>query len=74
MEPIQLQVPLAQYTYNKALDFVAARVSEIFNAHGKKHVFFGGYAVTVLGGSRMTNVSCQISHYDSSFMIVSNHH
>ncbi|KKZ61833.1 hypothetical protein EMCG_03622 [[Emmonsia] crescens] len=45
---------LIQLSENGKLDLVASVVSNVLNSKGKPHAFFGGYAVTLLGGDRTT--------------------
>lgn len=47
---------------NGKLDLAASAVSNVLDAKGKPHAFFGGYAVTLVGGDRTTKVS-STTHY-----------
>lgn len=56
MEQKQEQL-LSEWGQLAKLDAAAQAVSAILTANERKYGFFGGYAVSLLGGSRMTNVS-----------------
>lgn len=58
-----------EWSHHAKLDAAAQAVSTILAAQQKKHGFFGGYAVSLLGGNRMTNVRQRrspISHLTTS--------
>jgi hypothetical protein len=49
------QQELIQLTANVKLDIAAGAV-DVLNSNNKKHAYFGGYAVSLFGGSRTTKV------------------
>lgn len=52
------QEPLAlPLSHNAKLDMAACAVTEALSNKGVKHGFFGGYALSLLGGNRTTIVS-----------------
>ncbi|EFR01871.1 hypothetical protein MGYG_04869 [Nannizzia gypsea CBS 118893] len=48
------QQGLLQRGHNVKLDMAALAVTEVLSRNGVKHGFFGGYAVSVFGGERLT--------------------
>ncbi|KAF3481520.1 uncharacterized protein GIQ15_04279 [Arthroderma uncinatum] len=51
---MEQQQGLVQRGHSTKLDMAALAVTEVLSRNGLKHGFFGGYAVSVFGGERLT--------------------